>query len=84
MFTRVFGLTPHQYLIRCRLRHAAQLLAEDSMTVTDVALEIGFGDLSNFVRTFGQAAGVSPLRFRRLAKGQRSFLQERLAGPSLR
>ena len=83
VFTRVIGLTPHQYLIRCRLRHAAQLLAEESMTVTHVAYEAGFGDLSNFVRTFGRAAGMSPLRYRRLAQGQGSFLQERSALPAL-
>jgi AraC family transcriptional regulator len=83
LFARVFGLTPHQYLIRCRLRHAAQLLAEQTMAVTDVALDAGFGDLSNFLRTFGRAAGMSPRRFRRLAQGERRLLQERLASPAL-
>jgi AraC family transcriptional regulator len=81
MFSRVFGVTPHQYLIRCRLRHATQLLAEESMAVTDVALEAGFADLSNFVRTFGQAAGMPPLRLRRLAKGERQLVLDRLALP---
>jgi AraC family transcriptional regulator len=28
---------------------------------------VGFGDLSNFVRTFGRAAGISPGRFRAAA-----------------
>ena len=84
MFTRVFDVTPHQYLIRCRLRDAAWLLAEETMAVTDVAFEVGFGDLSNFVRTFGQAAGMSPLQFRKLAKGERRFLDARLATPEMR
>lgn len=78
VFGRVFGLTPHQYLIRQRLRHAARLLAEETASVTEVAFEVGFGDLSNFVRSFGQAAGLSPSRFRRLARGERRLLQERL------
>jgi AraC-like DNA-binding protein len=67
VFRSVLGVTPHQYLIRCRLRRAARLLTEQAMPITDVAYESGFGDLSNFVRTFGRAAGVSPQRFRRLA-----------------
>ena len=37
--------------------------------VTDVAYDVGFGDLSNFVRTFHRAAGVSPRRFREASRG---------------
>jgi AraC family transcriptional regulator len=77
LFARVVGVTPHQYLIRCRLRRAARMLAEERLPVTQVALDCGFGDLSNFVRTFSRAAGHSPLAFRRLAQGQqvRKILQ---------
>jgi AraC-like DNA-binding protein len=78
-FSAVLGVTPHQYLIRSRLRHAARLLATDARSVTDVALDVGFADLSNFMRTFHRAAGVTPRRFRQLAKGDRKFLQERIA-----
>ena len=56
----MLGVTPHQYLVRSRLRHAARLLADDDSAVTDIAYDVGFGDLSNFVRTFHRAAGVSP------------------------
>lgn len=79
VFGAVLGVTPHQYLVRCRLRRAAQLLATDDRSVTDVAFDVGFADLSNFVRSFHRAAGVSPSAFRRAAKGDRKILQERLA-----
>jgi len=78
LFAGVLGVTPHQYLVRSRLRHAARLLADDARSITDVAFDVGFGDLSNFVRTFHRAAGVSPRRFRQAAKGDRKILQERL------
>ncbi|HEY4729711.1 MAG TPA: AraC family transcriptional regulator, partial [Myxococcales bacterium] len=78
-FAKVLGVTPHQYLVRSRLRRAARLLAEGANSITDVAFDVGFGDLSNFVRTFHRAAGVSPGRFRRAAKGDRKILQERFA-----
>ena len=63
VFSKAIGVTPHQYLVRSRLRRAAKLLAERERSVTDIALDVGFADLSNFVRTFHRAAGVSPRRF---------------------
>ena len=83
LFTRVLGVTPHQYLVRARLRRAARLLAEDERPITDVAYDVGFGDLSNFVRTFRRAARVSPRDFRRLARKNSKILQERGAALGL-
>ncbi len=83
LFAKVLGLTPHQYLVRTRLKRAAALLAEENRSITEIALDVGFNDLSNFVRTFGLAAGVSPSRFRGLAKGDRKIFQDRLAAPLL-
>ena len=77
-FAGVLGVTPHQYLVRSRLRHAARLLADQDRSITDLAYDVGFGDLSNFVRTFHRAAGVSPLKFRRASRGDRKIFQERL------
>jgi AraC family transcriptional regulator len=79
VFSRVLGVTPHQYLIRARLSRAARLLAADRRSITDVAFDAGFADMSNFVRTFHRAAGVPPRAFRLVAAGQRKILQERLA-----
>jgi AraC-like DNA-binding protein len=79
LFSSVLGVTPHQYLVRSRLRHAARLLADDDRPVTDIAYGVGFGDLSNFVRTFHRAAGVSPRKFREASRGMRKIFQERLA-----
>jgi len=79
LFTGVLGVTPHQYLVRSRLRHAARRLVFDDSGITDIAYDVGFGDLSNFVRTFHRAAGASPLRFRQASRGMRKIFQERLA-----
>jgi AraC-like DNA-binding protein len=78
LFSGVLGVTPHQYLVRSRLRHAARLLADDDKAVTVIAYDVGFGDLSNFTRTFHRAAGVSPLKFRQASRGMRKIFQERL------
>jgi AraC-like DNA-binding protein len=78
IFSRVLGVSPHQYLLRTRLRHAARMLADRRQSVTEVAYAVGFADLSNFVRTFHRAAGVSPRAFRHVARGDRKILQERI------
>lgn len=83
LFAQVLGVTPHQYLVRTRLRHAARLLADHERSITDIAYDVGFGDLSNFVRTFRRAAGVSPRAFRRASQGDRKILQERLAASGI-
>jgi AraC-like DNA-binding protein len=77
-FAQVIGVTPHQYLVRSRLQRAARLLAEQERAITDIAFDCGFNDLSNFIRTFRRAAGVSPRGFRRAAKGDRKNVQDRL------
>ena len=77
-FTRTLGLTPHQYLIRCRLADAARLLSEHEVPVTTIAFDVGFDDLSHFIRTFRRATGVAPLRFRGLARGERTDVQASL------
>jgi AraC family transcriptional regulator len=83
LFSTVLGVTPHQYLLRARLRRAARLLIETQQSITNIALEAGFADLSNFVRTFHRAAGASPGHFRRAARGDRKIFQERLGAPVL-
>jgi AraC-like DNA-binding protein len=83
LFARIAGVTPHQYLIGARLRAAAGLLAGGDRAITDIAYDVGFGDLSNFVRSFHRAARISPRRFRQQAQGRlgrtaRKNLQESL------
>jgi len=82
LFSRVLGVSPHQYLVRTRLREAARMLAEPGRGVTETAYAVGFGDLSNFIRTFTRAAGVSPRAFQRAARGERKILQARLTASS--
>jgi AraC-like DNA-binding protein len=65
VFRSVTGTTPHQYLIGARLRLAVRMLLDTSRPVTEIAYDVGFQDLSNFVRTFHRAVGCSPGTYRR-------------------
>ena len=62
-FKGVTGVTPHQWLLRARLRAAAQRLVTRRDPITDIALDVGFEDLSNFIRSFRTEFGVPPSRY---------------------
>jgi len=63
-FRQVVGLTPHQFLLRRRLSEAALRLRTTTDQVLEVALDAGFGDLSNFNHTFRAAFGTTPIKYR--------------------
>jgi AraC family transcriptional regulator len=63
-FKRLTGITPHQWLLRMRLRRAAERLVSSFAPVTEIALDVGFEDLSNFIRSFRAEFGLSPGRYR--------------------
>ncbi len=64
-FRRAIGVTPHQHLMRARLIRAIALLRDTALSVTEIAYEAGWADLSNFTRTFRREVGCSPREFRR-------------------
>jgi AraC family transcriptional regulator len=71
-FSAVAGVTPHQYLLRARLRAAAlRLAADDEAKVVDVALASGFNDLSNFNAAFRAEFGASPRAWRAAQRTRR-------------
>jgi AraC family transcriptional regulator len=69
VFERVTGVTPHQFVLRARLRHAALLVAESGVQIATIAFQSGFGDLSNFNHAFRAEFGVTPRQWRRGNKG---------------
>lgn len=76
-FEQLTGTTPHQYVLRARLREAALRLSIDPGRILDIALDCGFGDVSNFNRAFRTEFGVSPRRFR-LQNGKRESSTDKL------
>jgi len=68
-FEQVTGVTPHQFILRTRLREAATRIAAESSSIVEVAFGSGFGDLSNFNRAFRAEFGTSPRGFRATRRG---------------
>jgi AraC family transcriptional regulator len=64
-FKQSFGVPPHRYLMNRRIEHAKTLLANPSQSVTDVAFELGFSEMSSFSAAFRKATGTTPSKYRR-------------------
>jgi AraC family transcriptional regulator len=67
-FKGLTGVTPHRWLLRARLRDAARRLATTAAPITEIALDVGFEDLSNFIRSFRAEFGVPPSRYRSIGR----------------
>lgn len=68
-FTRVFGVTPYQYLETIRVNHAKRLLEQDNDLI-DVAMRTGFSDQSHFTRFFKSMIGLTPKQYQNIFKGE--------------
>lgn len=64
-FKALFQQTPHQYLLHQRLQRAAQLVTTTHLSITEIALAVGFASLGSFSWRFRRAFGQSPEQYRR-------------------
>ena len=63
LFKDAYGVSPHQYLLDIRIRHAKALLSEQAATVTAIAEACGFSSVYHFCRAFKQITGQTPSEF---------------------
>jgi AraC family transcriptional regulator len=66
-FNTVFHTTPHRYLVRLRLQHAAHLLSTTILPIREITGLCGFEDASAFCRAFRSAYNIQPESFRKNA-----------------
>jgi len=63
-FRNATGFTPHQWLVRIRMERACQLLSKSAMTITEIALAVGYQTPSSFTQAFRTSVGTTPTAFR--------------------
>ena len=63
-FKRATGQTPHEWLVHLRVEKARELLAVSTMSIYQVALEVGYQTPSAFASAFRRTQGVTPSAFR--------------------
>lgn len=66
LFKQSTGFSPHQYITRCRIEKAKQLLQQTELPIIEIALEVGFQNQSHFTRVFRQHLKVTPKAYRDL------------------
>lgn len=65
VFKIAFDLSPHQYLIRYRLKKAEELIYFSDLSITEIALEVGFSSLSTFTNMFKKHMDINPSNLRK-------------------
>jgi YesN/AraC family two-component response regulator len=65
-FTQETGLSLIHYVARYRIQQAKQFLGSGNMSITEIAMEVGFSDSNYFSRAFRKEVGISPLAYRRM------------------
>jgi len=67
LFTRVYKITPHQYLTQKRIDRAKVLLHNDDLSITEVCNEVGFESIGSFSILFKKEIGFAPTYYRNMA-----------------
>lgn len=69
-FNRNYKMSYKQYLLDLRIEYACKLLKDDSMSVSEIAFNCGFGNLSNFNRQFRKIKKTTPSNYQKNITGQ--------------
>lgn len=69
LFAKYFQQAPNTYLTRYRLNKSLELLRDTGMSVTEIALAVGFGGGSYYAKAFREYFGKSPTQYRKEARG---------------
>lgn len=64
LFKQSTGLTPHQYVMKCRIETAKQLLLKQELTLIEICQQVGFESQSHFTRVFRQHTRTTPKAYR--------------------
>ncbi|WP_166676353.1 helix-turn-helix transcriptional regulator [Paraburkholderia rhizosphaerae] len=66
IFRRSVGMSPYQYLVQLRLRHAIKMIRESEMSLVEIAAATGFVDQSHLCRWVKRVYGATPTQFAKL------------------
>ncbi|WP_199336037.1 AraC family transcriptional regulator [Nostoc sp. FACHB-110] len=60
LFKQCMGITPHQYILQCRLEKAKYLLKNSELNIAEIAVQTGFSDQSHLTKCCKRRFGVTP------------------------
>ncbi|MFN6487887.1 MULTISPECIES: AraC family transcriptional regulator [unclassified Nostoc] len=65
-FKRLMGISPHQYVIKCRIERAKFLLTYSQLPIIEITYQIGCSSQSNFTTIFRKHVGITPQAYREM------------------
>jgi len=65
MFRKTLGVTPHRFVLRQRIQKSLQLIGEGRLSLSQVAVEVGFYDQAHFTHAFRAIVGTTPAEYAR-------------------
>ena len=68
-FFRIYGTSPHQWLIRQRLIHARLLLISTDKAIAEIGTACAFPNTSHFIKLFRKQYGMTPATYRNRHRG---------------
>lgn len=67
-FKEATGVSPHQYIIRCRIDRAKQLLKDSDLSISRISQDLGFSHQSHLNYHFKRVVGITPKTFQKSNK----------------
>jgi AraC family transcriptional regulator len=64
-FKRSVGIAPYQYLMQQRVERAKQLLKQQAISISDIALDCGFANQTHLTKVFRQMTGMTPKAYQK-------------------
>ena len=64
LFKHATGISPHQYVIRQRVKQAKTMLAKTDLAIADIAFQVGFSSQSHLTQQFKRFTGMTPKQVR--------------------
>lgn len=78
------GVKPHEFLLQRRIARACGFLRDESLSLVEIALKVGFQSQAHFTTVFKRIVGETPNRWRRLARLGADRIDPLRAGAQLR
>lgn len=66
IFTESAGISPHHYLIDCRIKNAKKLLWDTNISIVEVAEKSGFSCQQYLNKVFKRETGMTPNEYRKV------------------
>ena len=63
LFMQVLQTTPYEYLINYRIKKSLELLGKEKTPISQIALEVGFNDVSHFIQSFKKRMSITPKHY---------------------